>query len=382
MKKLGQGFFGDFKATPAPRAAPAPAAAPTGGNGFFSGPMQAPAPSAAPNAQPGQAARPAPSGPIQKMQRDLILLYQTIKSKPEVAQWFSRDQESKPGNPEFTKGPDAFLQFMLNRYVGKAQQQGAQFNMAMPNAKDYAAPGKQLPKESFLQYLEMLRVVGPHSTKDQVRTPDNNWDVYTDNAIRAAWSIAFAMTTLSNKLGERFSFTEADLDKLRSLIPDSPEDLKDLTPEQKVKRAEEITPYIVKLRKSINDFIALMTDASHKYSQYISENKTFDVLKNEQASGLNGNDQMKAKQLMQGGAPIPNVYIPADLSGESDDKFPITFNDISNVNNFIKYLNDNQIKIRGMDASKGDGIRVAANYLKRQISLAMNKIKQPGQDGF
>lgn len=367
MKKIGQGFFGDYKPNAPTPAAPA-------ASGFFSGVNSTPQTATAP------VAAPKVTGPVAKMQSELGLLYQTLKSKPEIAQFFSREHEAAPGTSEFSHGADPFLQFMLNRYVDKSKKGGEQFNLSLPDAKDYAIPGKQLPKSSFLQYLEMLKIVGHHGTKEEVRNPDNNWDSYTDNSLRAAWAIGYAMSTLSGKLQENFSFTKDDLEKLGKLIPDSPEELKELGPEAKNKLAENITPLIVKLKRSVNDFVALMTDASHKYSQYISEGKTFDVLKNQEQTSLSRKDQLRKNELLQAQAKIPNVFIPEDVATGEGEKFPITFNDIANTSNFIKYLNDNEVKVRGMDASKGDGVRVAANYLKRQITLALNAANSP--DGF
>lgn len=386
MKKNAQGFFGDFKpgkpqenkTTPAASvpATLAPTQAPTGGKGMFTDTPNTkttvPTDTSTPSAQ-----KSISSGPVAAMQEQLIKLYNTLKSKPEIAEWFSREQESKPGTSEFRKTPDPFLQLMLNRYVGKAKQQGQQYDLSMPDAKTYSALGKQLPKSSFLQYMAMLSVVGQHTTTDNVRSPDGNWGAYTDNAIKACWSIAYAMTTLSQKLGERFRFTQAHLDAFRQFIPDNIDELKKLNQNERSKLAAKITPFISELIKSVSDFVAVMTDASHKYSQYISAGKSFNILKNDGKSSLSEPEQNASKQLAQSGSAVPNVFMIGDLSGESEDKYPISFNDISSIANFTQYLASNKIKVKGMDASKGDGVRVAINYLKRQIQLARNAQSKP-----
>jgi hypothetical protein len=271
-----------------------------------------------------------------EMQRQLIDLYTTFKSKPEIASMFSETSESP------------FFKFMLDRYVSKSQ------------------PHSDLSKTNFTRYVQMLSAVGQH-TKDGLSKPDGVWGNFTENALIAATSIAYAMVSLSNQFGDKISFSQNDLDGLTKLTPKTQSDFSTLNSNTKNKLATEIAPLIGKLKQSVNDFIVIMTDASHQYSQYISGDKKFDVFKSS-SSNVNKNDLQLASKLQNDS--VQGVFVPQDLSNNQSEKISLTYNDIMNKDNFVKFLKDNNIQVGGKPANDISVI----NFLKKQIASAKSKM--------
>src|ERR1019366_3532014 len=318
MNKLGQlaAYTGEGDTAPVKPAVKPVSYKPSAGQGERQGVIQEEHSSSS-----GQTSAGGLANPIAEMQRQLIDLYTTFKSKPEIASMFSETSESP------------FFKFMLDRYISKSQLHS------------------DLSKTNFTKYVQMLSAVGQH-TKDGLPKPDGVWGNFTENALIASSSIAFAMVSLSNQFGDKISFSQTDLDALNNLTPKTQSDFSVLTSAQKNKFAAEIVPLIAKLKQSINDFIVIMTEASHQYSQYISGNKKFDVFKTNNV--VNKNDIMLASKLQ--GNTIQGINVLQDLSNNQSNKINLTYNDILNKDNFIKFLKDNNVVANGKDASVGNAV--------------------------
>ena len=298
------------------------------------------------------------SSAISEMQRQLIDVYTTFRSKPEIASMFSNSSESP------------FFRFMLDRYVKKTQPHGDQFDMNQ-SPKDLDKPENKLQANNFTQYLEMLKVVGRH-TKEGLTSPDGIWGPYTNNALKAICSIANAMTTLSDKLNEKFGFSNQDVAGLEKLVPQTDSDFKNLKEPEKEVLAKRITPLLAKLKLSINDFIVMMTEASHRYSQYISGDKKFNII-NPQQQILRKRDIETANALKNNA--VLNVSVPDDVADNSGEKHPITYNDLLSKDNFINYLKQNEIEVNGKNAWEGNNYIAVINSIKRQIADLKNASK-------
>jgi hypothetical protein len=315
------------------------------------GPQNGPAVPTTPAARPAYNAPAASANPVAAMQKDILALYSALKGNSDIVQWFSKDKEPAAGSEEFRKGPFAFMQFMLNRYVDKAGQRANQFDLTMPDAKEYAAPGKQLPRSSFLQYIDMLRIVGPHTTPKQVSTPDGKWGEYTNNALKAAWSIGYAFVSIAGKLGAKnFPLKMTDLQMFSKLIPDSDAAKTSGT-------AKKMSLFIEKITKSVNDFVNLMINSTHEYSSFITGDKRFNVFVGTKA-GLSGPEQQKLTQMEN--QPVPGLTAP--LAG-------LRYKDIATMQNFNAWLTNTKQDIGRT------GVAQYIEELKRQLSLALEQTK-------
>lgn len=350
--KFGQGGQGVI---PAPYTEQAPAAP---------GDAQAPAPAApapAPKpATPGggrpQTGQAVPSSSsVAQMQKEILELYNAFRANSDVSEWFKKDKEPEAGSDEFRKGPYGFLQSLLNRYIDGSTQKANQYDLTMPDAKEYALPGKQLPRSSFLQYLNMLRIVGPHTSAEQVATPDGKWGEYTNNALKAAWSIGFAMASIADKLNIKdFPLKVEDMKEFSKLIPPDANFSDDI----KNKYSKYITAFLKKIVAAAPAFINIMKNSAQGYGAYISGDKRFDVFSGTK-QGLSPEEQKRAAEI--GNSPVPGL----------DQLFSgLKFKDISTPQNFNAWL-----KATG----KYDGKRNYPDYvaeLKRQLSLALDRAKQ------
>src|ERR1700722_3022720 len=274
------------------------------------------APSTGVSVVPSASSDVASGSSVVKMQSSLIELYDTLSSSI-VKEWFGDDkQEPDEYSQQFRQGPSSFLKLLLNRYIDKAKINAKQFDLNMDDAKYYADPGQQKPHSSFIEYLDMLKTVGRHSTKEQVQRPDGQWGAYTDNAIKAAWSIGFSMVSITKRLGEKLSLTNNDLEKLSKLIHSRK------TPQV----AQQIASLVEKIKDASGEFVRLMLNANSKYGEYTTKDKKFDVFG---PKGLSAEQQKQADQLMASNTLIPGLN--KTFSG-------LSFKDIQSPESFAAWI--------------------------------------------
>lgn len=333
MKKQGQGFFSDYQPG---KAAPAPA--PSGG-GFFSG--TAPAQSAPSTSGAVQA------GPVAKMQAGLIDLYRTLETSA-VKDFFGQEKEVPDEySKEFKQGPGSFLKFMLDRYIDKAKINAKQYDLGMSDAKYYADPEQQKPRSSFVEYLDMLKTVGRHSTTQKVQVPDGQWGDYTSNALKAAWSIGYAMVGITKRLGEKFSLTHADLDAFKNLLKAGKSN----------ENAQKLDKLIQKIKAASSEFVRLMMAESGKYGEFTSQGKKFNVFGTQEVSQ---EDKKKIAELVAARTPVPGVS--GSLQG-------LTFQDIQSMSLFRDY-------VRRRTNNQNPDAALVGRYLealKQQLSYAVEQ---------
>jgi hypothetical protein len=250
------------------------------------------------------------------MQASLIDLYKTLEHSA-VKNWFGDEKEVPDEySKEFRQTPGSFLKFMLDRYIDKAKINAKQYDLGMADAKYYADPEQQKPRSSFVEYLDMLKTVGRHTTAQQVQVPDGRWGDYTSNAVKAAWSIGYAMVAIVKRLGEKLSFTSADLEGFKNAIHVG----------KTAKAAETITKYVEKIKTASGEFAQLMLAESGKYGDYATQDKRFNVFG---AQELSAEDKKKIAQLVSSGATVPGV---------SQEFLGLTFQDIQSVSLFRAWI--------------------------------------------
>lgn len=202
-------------------------------------------------------------------------------------------------------------------------------------------------------------------TKKHADKFDGSWDQTTDDALRAAWVQASAMLSVAQKLGHKLEFDTGDLAMFRKLIPDTYSDTVRMTSGNLVWRAKRIAPFLYRMRKSIGEFVNTAIDESHKYAPHTS-GKPFEALETRK---FDPSTQLTKEEegLAQSEKEILDVATP---------DVPITFKDLSSLDNFRLYLQ------RSKKPFDGDNLREQLNYIQQNIGERVKTLREEVKPTF
>jgi len=266
--------------------------------------------------------QPASNDSVVKMQSKLIDLYQTIKADPKIQGWLSGKESSAAG-------------FMLNRYIDKEKKSNL--------APSFSADSKT---SSFAQCMNLLQSVG---SAGKLNKPDGRWGPLTDNALKAALAIGFAMLFILEKLGKldikKFPYlTSQNLEALEKMITPSYDG-------KAAKNADAITGLLEKIQVSVKEFIAIMSETNSDYNE-----KKFNVFQGSKT--FTPEEQELFNKLCRSNSIIPGIK--STLQG-------ITYNDISSLENFTKFVKSKQAGTQGEQLGGLDAVKQYRNELKAQL---------------
>lgn len=294
-----------------------------------------------PKSSPGFVS-PVPIGPsansIKEMQQALINLG-SVMSKNYALKNTAKEQVNN--------GADAFGRFLVDSYMNQQESTGQQFvnvDLHEKTRSDTAMGNKSLPGV----VTNLLRVGTPGANGGE-KVPDGIWQTRTDNALKEATSLAASLLQLSKDMGMSVkNFSDQDLNKLNELVPSKYTELKG-TGET---RAQAIAPYLKKIISFYQDFEKVILN-NPKFKPLISQEVPFKALKkidtvsDEEQSFLTQNLNTK----------IPNV----NFNGR-----PVTLQNISSLDNFKKFLIDNNIHVKDNELNK------YIDYMKKSLETGFD----------
>ena len=312
------------------------------------------------------------------MQAEMIALYNDFKS--------NKAFEGLYGYPNSTqgqeKGSDYFLHFLLNRYVKKSDIHGQQNATDVKETKDIK--GDNLADKAnnpldFKKLLETLQTVGTH-TQEGYTKPDGLWGKNTNNGLKNTYAFAYAIVNIEKNMKLNISgYSDKELSELQSNIPPDYTKIDDTDG-----KAITITKNLGKLRVAIKSFISEMLNEGSKFGEYTNNQKAFEAGYTKQSTEnfLTTKEKENLKTLSnppsgtQSITNVPGVNTSKDINNTASEQVLLNFNNISDINKFKKYLQDNEISIGREHAWKdNDSVVKVINTLIKSVWLRIQQNK-------
>ena len=162
-----------------------------------------------------------------------------------------------------------FNNFITENYIATSGVKGAEWT---PDPKKVKEKDKQ-PTDLLEMDLVIdgLKRIGLEAKESAV---DGIWWFRTNNALKNVYAFAVGLVNLQKDFEayQENDFTSEDLNVLKSNIPDDPKMLK--TNEDKIKRAEALTPLINKLTDFYKSYVKRISE-NPKYANYIEAGASF-----------------------------------------------------------------------------------------------------------
>lgn len=242
-----------------------------------------------------------------------------VKSMQEAMQEFAnvattygsaKQQSGPPGvapAPKVDSRKKKFNDFIAEQYLASSDMKGEEFT---PDEKR-TAKDQKLPTDLIEMNLVVNGLQRIGGAQSELRA-DNFWDFRTNNALKNIYAFAHGLVNLAKDFGrtDAQSFSEQDLAKMRSLIPED-RDPAHVPAADKISRAKQLTPIIKKLTKFYKYYIDNV--AMHPgFTRFIAGNEKMLTL--EKGGGdpttLNQKEQAlmpSIENLQLGAAAIPNI---------------------------------------------------------------------------
>lgn len=288
-----------------PAARPAPRG--QGGGGTPGGPPSRP--SATPQAQPGAYVNPVPD--IKNMQEAMQEFASVATSYGAAHQQSGPPGKQPPAKVDSRK--KQFNDFITEQYLANSDLKGEEFT---PDEKRTAKEQKQ-PSDLIEMNIVVNGLQRIGSPQSELKA-DNMWDFRTNNALKNIYAFAYGLVTLSKDFGrtDAQSFTDADLGKMKELIPED-RDPKDIPAAEKSTKAKALTPLIKKLTKFYKYYISNI--AMHPgFTRYIAGDESMMTL---QKGGGDPTALDKDQQAMMGN--IDNLQLGANAIPYITNKYPL-----------------------------------------------------------
>jgi hypothetical protein len=316
------------------------------------------------NKQPGTS--PASSGesafyqqgltPVKQMQQALINLSRDIASHNimDVA-----DRTTSKG--DLLTGSNPFLNFLVSSYMNVAKTTGKQ--LVNTDEKQPVRMDTAKLNDNFKGVLQTITRIG---TPGAERAPDGNWGPRTNNALKQIYSLAYALTKVTEDMGVQLSsmYNEQDLLEFYNNIPQEPTQI---NVHEKVKRAAVLAKNLDKLRALYDSFRETIFN-NPTYKAHISQEKPLFVKKHEQAIGpaLNKYEQSLYQKHKA-------TEIDISLNGRMTTIMPYN---LSSMDAFKKFLNSKaqtvDITPEQLDAIK-KGDKMILNTFLMEVADGLNK---------
>lgn len=202
--------------------------------------------------------RPTPVGrglptstQIRAMQTAIQKLAQTISSTIDynsLKAGLSQPPSDKK-KYEVSYGRDAFSNFMVNRFLRSSKVKGVEYNIDPTQQKMEQKSADTSDLKAMFIVLDSLNRIGKEKTESLV---DGNWGPRTNNALKNSAAIADSVMRLGKELG--MDTGSVDVNKIGELGTLIPEDNKDISFEEKVKRAPHITQILNSVMSLFSSF--------------------------------------------------------------------------------------------------------------------------------
>lgn len=262
----------------------------------------APAPKVAPQGQGGASQAVGPIKNMQEAMQQFAAVATSYGTKPQTV---------APGQPQPAAKLDSrkkkFNDFITEQYLANSDLKGEEFTPdEKRTAKEQKLPTDLIEMNLVINGLQ--RIGGPSSELKA----DSQWDFRTNNALKNIYAFAHGLVNLAKDFGrtDAQSFSEEDLEKMKSLIPED-RDPKSIPPAEKTTRAKQLTPLINKLTKFYRYYIDNV--AMHPgFTRFIAGNEKMLTLEKGGGDPTALNQRERAlmpsiDSLQLGAAAIPNI---------------------------------------------------------------------------
>jgi hypothetical protein len=261
------------------------------------------------------------SNPEVVQMQEAILNFGDVLSAHPVMSMKGGGQQEREGTkqPDFLGGTSAFGNFLVNQYVNNPEVVGGKqyvnIGMAEPLRTSTA-----IPSTNLAGIIKTISYVGGAGAEHK---PDGDWKNRTNNALKQIYAVGKALMEFAKHMRLASNdFSDEDLEKLRSLIPESYTELKGDVGQ----RAAEITPYINKLTKFYKQFENTVLE-NPAFKPLINQEKAFVDYSKNVAQKLN--EQEQAIYDANKSAVVPGVVI----NGK-----PLMLANIQDLPSFRKFL--------------------------------------------
>lgn len=294
--------------------------------------------------------------PIKQMQQAIINLSKDIASHNimDVA-----DRTTAKG--DLLTGSNPFLNFLVSSYMNVAKTTGKQ--LVNTDVKQPVRMDTAKINDNFKGVLETLTRIG---TPGSERAADGNWGPRTNNALKQIYSLAYALTKVTEDMGVQLSsmYGEQDLAEFYNSIPADPTKL---NINDKIQKASVLAKNLDKLRALYDSFRDKIFN-NPNYKAHISQEKPLFVRKNQQplAPALN-------KQELSLYTKHKATELDVTLNGQAVTIMPYN---LSSMDAFKKFINSKS-KIAGISPQQIDAInkgdKMLLNQFLMEVADGLNK---------
>jgi hypothetical protein len=218
-----------------------------------------------------------------------------------------------------------FNDFITEQYLATSDVKGVEWSKD-PKTTSQADKAKQQTDLIEMDYvIDGLRRIG--SPKTSELNTDNFWDFRTNNALKNIYAFAYALMNVEKDFGKGAAkvFNASDLKAMNENIPMNMKDpSRTLSSEDKVTRAEALTPLIEKLGNFYDHYVKKIA-LNPYYRTYIEKKSPmFSVKSQDKDPGTLSPVQQKRMEQFGDTISIKNVVVPAK-SGQKTINIPISF---------------------------------------------------------
>lgn len=316
---------------------------------------------------------------VKEMQQEIIAFHNDLQ----------KSSFTQAGAKNTRESYEPFLTYLLDNYAKKSGLDLTQYNSNDPTAAADARTGefeswRKQYAWGMRQILDSLNRVGEHKpNKDTI--PDGFWGILTNRALQNVAAFAHSLVELSKDIKIPNSFyTNKDLAKFETLIPVDPKD--DKTRVSDTSNALIIRDHIRKIRELWKYLKEKLFEPTGQYGKQtgqeigfpatISSKKINPLHQDLKKIFIENKDKEEYPKEMAGGLLFPvsptqrweEIYdksigtIPSNLTSQDvSDKYEIgkaysrpvelKVGDLSSIDKFKKFLDQNQVRINGRPAS-------------------------------
>lgn len=285
---------------------------------------------------------------------------------------------------EASYGRDAFSNFMVNRYLRNADTKGAEYDTDATKTKMQDKHPSEL--KGMFAVLDGLRRIGKGGTEFEI---DGAWGPRTNNALRNVAAIADSVVKLSRDLG--IQSKAFDVNKIAGLAKLIPAKDSEITPQEKQKRAPEITELLNGVQTLFTEFKQQVL-RNPNYKNFIEgEVPMFQVGPNKKKEGpdlddgekpiyedlkQNGNQSRYVKDTNNAIVPVANISLPPQYTaGKQVPAVPITGADLVDTNTFNAWVARTPALAalqKNNPQTWGNVIKLVLQQTKQQISQKLS----------
>ncbi len=294
IRKLADPFKGSFKPGPAPATAPSPYAPNDPKGGFHT--------------ELGTSSMEAAS--VKAMQAELIRLANSVIEEIGTAQIAPAPGQAGVSNTQTQAASrTSFSDFITKHYARKSDKVPVEFDPSHSKTQMKDKRPSQATRMNVVMDT-MRRVGGP---KKELHV-DGNWGPRTNAALHNAYALAYALISMSTDFGMTpKSYTEAQLTALNPLIP---ENEKEVSGDDKMEVAKEITAHLKSIERLFQE-VKVGILQNPQYQSFIEGDDAFATYKKVQ-SQLTPQQMQSIKQSFASG-----FSVPLDQKNTTSEQFSV-----------------------------------------------------------